>query len=774
MSKYNLATLSHQDFEELSRDLLQAEWGVAIEAFTTGRDGGIDLRYASVATGKTIVQCKHYAGSGYSKLLYNLREIERPKIEKLLPNRYVVITSVGLTPDNKDEIYDTLRPFVVDLTDIVGANDIEGLLSRHPEVERANFKLWLTSTSVIERVLHNAEMCRTEFQVDRIRQKLPLFVQSGAFPRAMQILIESRIVVISGAPGIGKTTLADILLYAHLEQGYEPILIQSEISEGRKFFKNSRKQVFYYDDFLGQTFLRDRSDYLGRNQDSALVEFMDMVRRSEHARFILTTREHILRAALQVSERFAHSQIIEHKCVIELGDYTFGDKARILYNHLYFSDLDRAYKNAVLQDDFFLSIIKHEHFNPRLIEWLSTQTRLRNVRPEVYQAHISDLLQSPENIWNHAFQSQISDAARCVILSNYALGEPVEIADLERAFIALHRHTAKKYQQKTSATDFRNALQELDGAFLRYNAGTASYLNPSVRDFVEHVISNNREIVEDILASAVRFKQLVKLWQLSVAQPDSELRSLLISNQDFLCAAASRLLHEPSFRWRKVQDGSSRGSIIDIREEMRIDFLWEAANKLQSLPLAALAGELANSIIEASWPNTIEFAQTIYVLGDMDKTDWIVERGGTEIYRNMLNNLLSGLQFARASEWLDMLEFPKKAMDWSDADECALEEALKQYCKEGVSSERMGCSTLDEMTELRDSLDQLSKRYGFNFQYDISRLDEEIAEREEDNDRREGSGLGAGDRARTSSHNVTDEDVRQLFATLSERGDEAK
>ena len=46
MPRYDFATLSGQDFEELGRDLLQADWGVALEAFKAGRDRGIDLRYA--------------------------------------------------------------------------------------------------------------------------------------------------------------------------------------------------------------------------------------------------------------------------------------------------------------------------------------------------------------------------------------------------------------------------------------------------------------------------------------------------------------------------------------------------------------------------------------------------------------------------------------------------------------------------------------------------------------------------------------------------------
>jgi hypothetical protein len=155
MSRYDFASLSSRDFEELARDLLQAEWNVALESFRPGKDSGIDLRYMPAhGGGATIVQCKHFAVSGFSKLVANLRDVELPKVERLNPSRYVVVTSVKLTPGNKDEIAAALRLFVNTPQDILGAGDLEGLLSRHPGVERANFKLWLTSTSVMERVQH--------------------------------------------------------------------------------------------------------------------------------------------------------------------------------------------------------------------------------------------------------------------------------------------------------------------------------------------------------------------------------------------------------------------------------------------------------------------------------------------------------------------------------------------------------------------------------------------------------------------------------------------
>ena len=213
MARYNLESLSSQDFEELIRDLLQAEWGIVLEAFRSGRDQGIDLRYASAYGRATIIQCKHYATSGFSKLLAHLRDRELPKIRRLSPARYVVATSVSLTPGNKDQIVTALQPFVLTVRDVLGADDIEGLLSRHQEIERANFKLWLTSTSALDRVLHNATLCQTDFKIDRFRRKLPLFVKSDAYLRATEILDQTRIVVVTGPPGIGKTTLAEILLY---------------------------------------------------------------------------------------------------------------------------------------------------------------------------------------------------------------------------------------------------------------------------------------------------------------------------------------------------------------------------------------------------------------------------------------------------------------------------------------------------------------------------------------------------------------------------------
>jgi len=66
MPTYDFHSLSSLDFEDLVRDLLQAEWGIRLESFKTGRDSGIDLRYTKNKKENTIIQCKHFVGSGQS------------------------------------------------------------------------------------------------------------------------------------------------------------------------------------------------------------------------------------------------------------------------------------------------------------------------------------------------------------------------------------------------------------------------------------------------------------------------------------------------------------------------------------------------------------------------------------------------------------------------------------------------------------------------------------------------------------------------------------
>jgi hypothetical protein len=94
MPIYDFTRLSSADFEELIGDLLGSAWKTRLEVFAKGRDSGIDLRAFANSSRQTIIQCKHFARSGVSKLISHLERIELTKIKKLSPQRYVLATSL--------------------------------------------------------------------------------------------------------------------------------------------------------------------------------------------------------------------------------------------------------------------------------------------------------------------------------------------------------------------------------------------------------------------------------------------------------------------------------------------------------------------------------------------------------------------------------------------------------------------------------------------------------------------------------------------------------
>jgi hypothetical protein len=766
MPKFNFDNLSPKDFEELIRDLLQAEWNVPLEAFREGRDGGIDLRHAPAHGATTIIQCKRYGHSGYQKLLSNLRDIERPKIERLNPARYVVATAVALTPGNKDAIADMLAPYILNTGDILGVDDLEGLIGRFPQVERANFKLWLTSTAVLDRVLHNAELCQTDFEVQRVHRKLPTFVQSDAFPRARDLLDETRLVIISGPPGIGKTTLAETVLYAQLEEGYEPVVIKGEVAEGKRLFNPKRKQIFYYDDFLGQTFLEDRVEYFGRNEDAALVDFIEMVLTSDHSRFVLTTREHILSGALQASERLSHSTALQHRCVLSLDDYTIGHRARILYNHLYFGDLADSYKEQVLEGDFFLEIVKHTHFYPRRIEWLSSRVRLRNVPPEEYRSYILKLLESPELLWDFAFRNQISDAARHVLLSLYTMGERTNALDLEPVFWEFHRTSSRKYNHKLAPGDFRRALQELDGGFLAYDSGAVTYLNPSIRDFVSTVLRRDSEIITDLVCTATRFKQIASLWSLLTRGDGEAPRAIAVPDAQHFYSGFLRVLDGPEYRVGRNPAGKLEVHFLDSGYEARATFLIRMAELQKDVQATELASKSVESLVEGWARRTLSYYFTVNILGALATSHWFLANGGRDAYRRILDGMLLDLASARASDWVKLSELPRNSVMWTSSDQAKLTAGFDAYASKWVFDEENECNETDKLNEMKFSLETLSRSQPGRFTPIIIKLDKEIKERERQQLPEE-EGYSRTMKLSTSI-TISDDDIRDMFATLVE------
>ncbi len=394
-------------------------------------------------------------------------------------------------------------PFIKSTSDIYGNDDLNNLIKKFPEIEKDHFKLWLTSTKVLEQILHSNIVNESRFKLDEIKEKIKKFVSNPSVNEAQNILDTENFVVISGAPGVGKTTLAEMIVYSYVaDSKYEFFNISENIQDAYSVYNldPNVKQIFYYDDFLGET-------HLTKNEDSSLITFINRINKSKNKKLILTTREYILQQSKLLHEKIDKFDF--KKCVIDLKNYTKKIKADILYSHLYFSELPQEYIDNLLIEHRYFSIIEHPNYNPRIIESMTKLKIHENISAQDYHCEFIKNLDDPSEIWRHAFENQIDNKTRSVLFSIVSLGGGYWGTDYKQLIKEISKNIcAKLYSENFTDLNFRKCLKILEGDFIKVNQNFISFCNPSLTDFLENYIVENNTVSEFIeIADTV--KQLV-------------------------------------------------------------------------------------------------------------------------------------------------------------------------------------------------------------------------------------------------------------------------
>jgi adenylate kinase family enzyme len=514
MSDYDFSSLNDKEFEELSADLLSCHLGTRIERFKAGRDGGVDGRFFSSEGNEVIIQCKHWLKSGLTALIRSIESTEAKKVKRLNPKRYIFVTSLELSRANKIKIKNLLSPFVLSESDVFGNEDLNDILSKNIEVERKHYKLWISSTNVLTTILNYAIIGRSRHRLEEIVEETNRYVVTQSHNQAMDKLEKIHSVIITGSPGVGKTSLADQLCQYYSAKGYEFCFIENSLNEAEEIYREESKQVFYFDDFLGRNFLLA----LDSHQDSHVINFIKRIEKDKKKRFILTSRSNILNQGKRLSDLFDIKNVSRNEYELSITSLTEIDKAKILYNHIWFGDLDEGYIDEIYKEKRYLKIIKHKNFNPRLISFITDHHRLSSIEPSEYWGYIDRTLSNPKDIWRNVLEVQVDDICRHIVVAVCLHGKPLS----EQRLRSLYDGIGISNINVTADKSYESVQRLLVGALLNRSVidrNNASYdlFNPSIADFVIANYLGEFNYVDELLISLRTPESISNLYSLKVS-----------------------------------------------------------------------------------------------------------------------------------------------------------------------------------------------------------------------------------------------------------------
>ncbi|MFI4912946.1 MAG: restriction endonuclease [Sedimentisphaeraceae bacterium JB056] len=593
MMTYDLTRLNDKEFEMLSVDLLSKVEGKRIERFKSGKDAGVDGRFYQSDDSEVIIQCKHWAKSGIKPLLKHLKDKESIKVKKLNPDRYIFTTSVELSRHNKKKIKDIFEPFIKDESDIYGNEDINDFISKHEDIEKRHYKLWLFSSNVLRRLLNSGIIGRSDSKIQDILEFSRKYVVTNNHERAIKKLNAFRSIIITGEPGIGKTVLANQLCLHYLKEDYELCYIEDCLSEAENVYSKDKKQLFYFDDFLGRNYLLA----LNRHEDSRVLNFIKRVGRDKDKLFILTSRSTVLNQGKRLSELYEIENIDKNEYEIKIQSLSGLDKAKILYNHIWFSELKISYIDELYKDNRYLNIIRHPNYNPRLISFITDYCKISDIAPNNYWKYIKKTLKNPEDIWGHVYEHQIDEACRIIVSLIVFNSRSISEKELQDSFRNICR--CKLWGVKhVDPMDFKAALKLATGAIInRTIDGTTQEVwydlfNPAVGDYVLNMFSKEPDRLDGIFLSLNTLNSLYNIESLLNSEIyDSAKINEIIKIVTLRCLNSTEFNKGMSYKIRLLQ-------IVVKKNEVDIALKEQIAMFLKSLDFSLISSTWISAIIE--------------------------------------------------------------------------------------------------------------------------------------------------------------------------------
>ena len=500
----NYANLDDFEFEDLCRDMMSRKLGVELRSFARGRDGGVDLT-DDVHRKSIIVQVKHYQKSEIATLMRSLIN-ELDKVKLLSPDRYFICCSRELSCEKVRELYEHFSPYMESDENIVTILEIDKFLKNpaNRDILKKHFKLWLDDLELVRDIYGDAIFVNCESLLRQIRRDHKKFVSTTPYRKALKGLQENRVLMLVGNPGVGKSITAKMLVMHYATQGYKvrytSAMTQISMLKASLNMDPMSKEVILLDDCFGQAYFE-----MSYVQSGELLDLISYISGRPNKVLILNSRVTIYKEAQERQRGWGESlEYGDYQVLtVDMNEVSLDEKTKIFDNHLIVSGLSETCLERIRQETDYVQIIQHRNYNPRIIEFVCTPSRCRNLLPEQFLEFVWKNLNNPQEMWKDEYIHKLMPVDRMMLQTLYSLTDTVVDIELLRACferrIAKHQNIDKTIDQFTATVG--RLSDGLINVMVEKGKTTVSMINPSVNDFLRNHLAESTVEMEDLVAS---------------------------------------------------------------------------------------------------------------------------------------------------------------------------------------------------------------------------------------------------------------------------------
>lgn len=510
--------LNSFDFERLVRDVLEVrDAPLTFRSYKPGPDGGIDVKCTN-STEKIIGQVKLHNPKNFNQLKASLTQ-EVAKVKSINPDRYIIAVGQSLSPNQIEVLMQLFKGYIKSEEDILdketlnkylGQKEFETIVKNHTKLLVPNIAIL---ENIISSIVNKDIYTKTIRELKEIKVNQRLYYNTTTGNIALQQLQNKRVIIITGNPGVGKTTLARMLVSSLLVSEPCEFYYTASIEEIDQLYDFDKKQVFFIDDFWGQQFDEIPTT---RNYLAYFTKLLNDINKSSNHYLILTSRSYIIKSIFKKCEAETLDVFHWNDFRLNLKSYTEEDKARIFLNHLAHFNFNESYFSHLLYDDKLEHIVRHSNYNPRHIEFFIKYVfDFKNENEYSFYNLFDKYLDNPYQFWEKIFEKQ-SHTAQTILLVLFVSSDPIALPQLKSAFTAMQSIVREKLNLQVYPLEFENEIKILEELFLNIENkkyiedSIISFQSPGIKDYLLEYLRKHMDTWgEALIAGAKFFNQLI-------------------------------------------------------------------------------------------------------------------------------------------------------------------------------------------------------------------------------------------------------------------------